>query len=82
VAKIAEAFGMKVFFAALPGRSHSNQDNRMPFEVLLKEADILSLHCPLNAETAKLIGADELQAMKKSAFLINTARVALLTSKR
>ena len=78
VAKIAEAFGMKVFFAGLPGRSHSNQDSRMPFEVLLKEADILSLHCPLTAETTKLIGAEELQSMKKSAFLINTARGGLI----
>jgi glycerate dehydrogenase len=50
----------------------------MPFEMLLKESDIVSLHCPLTAETAKLIGADELQAMKKSAFLVNTARGGLI----
>ncbi len=50
----------------------------MPFELLLKEADILSLHCPLTAETTKLIGAEELQSMKKSAFLINTARGGLI----
>ena len=81
VAKIAEAFGMKVIFAALPGRSHSNQDNRMPFGALLKEADILSLHCPLTAETAKLISADELGSMKESALLINTARGGLIDEK-
>ncbi|MFQ3346079.1 MAG: glycerate dehydrogenase [Porticoccaceae bacterium] len=81
VAKIAEAFGMKVFFASLPGRAHSNQDNRMPFGALLKEADILSLHCPLTAETAKLISADALGSMKESALLINTARGGLIDEK-
>ncbi|MFT4651832.1 MAG: glycerate dehydrogenase [Porticoccaceae bacterium] len=81
VAKIAEAFGMKVFFASFPGRAHSNQDNRMPFGALLKEADILSLHCPLTAETAKLISADALGSMKESALLINTARGGLIDEK-
>jgi glycerate dehydrogenase len=81
VAKIAEAFGMKVFFASLPGRAHSNQDNRMPFGALLKEADILSLHCPLTAETATLISADALGSMKESALLINTARGGLIDEK-
>ena len=40
----------------------------------LKEIDILSLHCPLTEETKHLIGKNELQAMKKNAILINTAR--------
>ncbi|KRO95164.1 MAG: glycerate dehydrogenase [SAR92 bacterium BACL26 MAG-121220-bin70] len=83
VAKIAEAFGMKVFFASLPGRahSHSNQVSRMPFNELLKTVDILSLHCPLTAATTKLIGADELGSMKGSALLINTARGGLIDEK-
>ena len=45
-----------------------------PLENLLKEADIVSLHCPLTQETRNLIGDKELRTMKKSAFLINTAR--------
>lgn len=43
-------------------------------EPLLKEADIVSLHCPLTEETRNLIGEKELLRMKKNAFLINTAR--------
>jgi len=45
-----------------------------PLENLLKEADIVSLHCPLTEETRNLIGKKELKMMKKSAWLINTAR--------
>lgn len=43
-------------------------------ENLLSEADIVSLHCPLTEETRNLIGKKELVRMKKTAFLINTAR--------
>ncbi|MFT8318635.1 MAG: C-terminal binding protein [Sporolactobacillus sp.] len=44
------------------------------FDQLLTESDILSLHCPLTEETTHLISDQELKRMKKSAFLINTAR--------
>ena len=81
VAKIAEAFGMQVIFAALPGRSHSPQPNRIPFKDLLARADIVSLHCPLTKETSGLIGTEELALMKKSAILVNTARGALVDEK-
>ena len=45
---------------------------------LLRESDVVSLHCDLRAETRGLIGANELALMKPSAILINTARGALL----
>ncbi len=48
------------------------------FDTLLAEADILSLHCPLTADTRGLIGAAELDAMKSDAILINTARGGLV----
>ncbi len=41
---------------------------------LLKISDIVSVHCPLNEQTKNLIGSSELSQMKKTAFLINTAR--------
>ena len=81
VAKIAEAFGMQVIFATLPGRRHSPQPNRIPFKDLLARADIVSLHCPLTKETSGLIGTEELALMKKSAILVNTARGALVDEK-
>jgi glycerate dehydrogenase len=78
VAKIAEAFGMEVIFASLPGRVHSHQPNRMPLNSLLSKADIVSLHCPLTETTKNLIGEKELELMPSTSLLINTSRGALI----
>jgi len=48
------------------------------FAEALRQADAVSLHCPLSAETSKLIGESELRSMKPSALLINTARGGLV----
>ncbi|MGS2722735.1 2-hydroxyacid dehydrogenase [Porticoccus sp. GXU_MW_L64] len=71
VARIAEAFGMAVKVASLPGRE---QPGRTPLAQLLPKLDVLSLHCPLTEHTRNLIGAAELTAMKSSALLLNVAR--------
>ncbi|MFR0657114.1 NAD(P)-dependent oxidoreductase, partial [Pantoea sp. SIMBA_079] len=47
---------------------------RVTFEDLLERSDIISIHCPLTDETKNLFSTKELQAMKSSAYLINTAR--------
>jgi glycerate dehydrogenase len=47
-------------------------------ETLLKESDVVSLHCPLSSQTAGLIDRTALGLMKKSAFLLNTARGGLI----
>jgi glycerate dehydrogenase len=73
VAKVAEAFGLEVIYAALPGRQYPNQ-TRVDFDEFLSRADIVSLNCPLTAETTNLINQAELALMKSSAILINTAR--------
>ncbi len=65
VAKRARGFGMKVLFA----KRDRKERNR-----LLKESDIVSLHCPLSPETHHLVGAGELKRMKRSALLVNTTR--------
>ena len=72
VAKLAEAFGMKVLIAVLPNRPADA--SRVPFAELLAQVDFLSLHCPLTEDTRHLISHAELDAMKSSAFLINCAR--------
>lgn len=72
VAKLAEAFGMKILVAQLPNRP--SVQGRMALDELLAQVDFLSLHCPLTDETRDLIAEAELSKMKTSAFLINCAR--------
>lgn len=76
VGRLAEAFGMRVLLGQLPGRPA--RSDRLPLDELLPQVDALSLHCPLNEHTRDLIGADQLQAMKPNALLINTARGGLV----
>jgi glycerate dehydrogenase len=76
VARIAEAFGMRVLVASRPGTDCA--DGRMPLEALLPIVDVLSLHCPITDATRGLIGARELSLMRPDAVLINTARGGLV----
>src|SRR2546422_7501032 len=46
----------------------------VPFDELLPQADILSIHCPLTPQTRHLIGLAELLRMKRGSLLVNTAR--------
>lgn len=73
VAKLAEAFGMQVLISNRPGETDV-KPGRIPFESLLEQVDVLSLHCPLTAQTRGLIGQSELKRMRNEAFLINVAR--------
>jgi glycerate dehydrogenase len=76
VARVADAFGMRVVIANRRGEKPSPE--RLDFADLLAAADIVSLHCPLNDSTRNLIGARELALMKHDALLINAARGALV----
>ena len=77
VARIAAAFGMRVVLGEHKGAA-ACRDGYLPFERLIREADVISLHCPLTDTTRHLIGAPELAAMKPTAILINTARGGLV----
>lgn len=79
VARVADAFGMNVLVSNRPG-SDEAVAGRMDFEEVLQTSDFLSLHCPLTENTAGLIGRTELERMKNSAILINTARGGLVDS--
>ncbi len=74
VAKIAEAFGCKVIFHSITGKSTVTEYPRVDKDTLLAESDFLSLHCPLSDLSRDFIDADALKKMKKSAYLINVAR--------
>lgn len=75
--RLAAALGMRVVYA-----EHRDAATVRPgfasFATVLRSADVLSLHCPLNDMTRHLIGAPELAQMKPGALLINTARGGLV----
>jgi glycerate dehydrogenase len=76
-ARLCEAFGARVLYAERKTGKNA-RSGYMPFGEVLRQADIVSLHCPLTAETRHLIGAAELAMMRKDAVLINTARGGLI----
>jgi glycerate dehydrogenase len=77
VAQMARGFGMEILIGARPGGATPPAD-RVPLAELFRHADFISLHCPLTPETRNLINHESLALMKPSAFLINTARGALI----
>ena len=74
VAEIAKAFGCHVIFYSVTGKSSCTEYEQVDFDTLLRESDVLSLHCPLSDITRNLINLDALKKMKKTAILINVAR--------
>jgi glycerate dehydrogenase len=74
VAKLAQAFGMKV----LAYSRHGAEDFHTELDELYAKADIVSLHCPLTAENAGMINAETIAKMKDGVILLNTARGGLI----
>ena len=74
VAQIATAFGCRVIFYSVTGKSSCKDYPQVDLDTLLAESDFLSLHCPLSPITKNLIDANALKKMKKSAILLNVAR--------
>ncbi len=77
VGRLAQALGMQVIYAERYGAKNV-REGYLPFEEVLQKADILTLHCPLTAETENLINAETLKLMKPGALLINTGRGQLI----
>jgi len=76
VADVATAFGMNVIASS---RTITDQSHRKNFKwatttELLKESDVVSIHCPLFPDTQGLINHDRLSLMKPTAYLLNTSR--------
>lgn len=77
LARYAQAFGMRVVFAEHK-HAPAVREGYVSFEDAVQAADVLSLHCPLNAQTENMIGENELQQMKLGAVLINCGRGGLV----
>jgi glycerate dehydrogenase len=80
VADIATAFGMNIIGFS---RTRSDQSHRKNFKwaelnELLKESDVVSVHCPLFPETQGIINMNSLKLMKRTAFFLNTSRGPLM----
>jgi D-3-phosphoglycerate dehydrogenase len=81
VAVLARPFGMRLLAATYGpdnGRAAAVGARHVPLEALLRDSDVVSLHLRLSADTRGYLGRDQLALMKPTAFLINTARGALV----
>lgn len=74
VAAIGRSFGMEVVYYSTSGTSHCKDYPSVPLDELLSRADVITIHAPYNERTAGLIGYEELQQMKRTAYLVNTGR--------
>jgi len=85
VAKRAHGFDMRVLYWT-PRRKPESLEREfgleyVPLDQLLRESDFVSLHSPLNSDTHHQIGAREFALMKKTAYVINTARGPIIDEK-
>ena len=78
--KVAQAFGMKVLaYDSYKNPALENENCRYTdLDTLLKEADVISLHCPLFPETENIINRDNIAKMKDGVIIINNSRGALI----
>ena len=76
VAQVARAFGMQVLIADHKGKPP--RAGRTAFDDVLRQADFVTLHCPLSPDTQHLFSRRELELMQSTAYLINTARGGLI----
>ncbi len=74
VARIATAFGCKVIFYSVTGKSTVTEYPQVDKDTLLSESDFLSLHCPLSDFSRNFIDKEALCKMKPTAYLVNVAR--------
>jgi glyoxylate reductase len=73
VGRLGRELGLRVVYTA-PGGPRPSPYEWLPLRELLDCSDVVSLHCPLLPETRHLIGREEIRAMRRDAFLVNTAR--------
>lgn len=74
VAKMAENFGVKIYYHSTSGKNLINDYHHYTLDELLRNCDIVSIHCPLNQQTNNLINQSNLKHLKDNAILLNLGR--------
>ena len=78
IIKVAQALGMKILVSTRTPRADTEKIHFTTNEEVFKQSDFISLNCPLNESTRHMINKETLAMMKSTAYLINTARGALI----
>ena len=78
VADCAAAFGAKVSYSSISGVVREEKYEHIPFEKLIAESDIISVHAPLNEKTKHIIGREEFKKMKNTSYIVNVGRGAVI----
>jgi len=78
MAKICRGFGMNVIAYDMYENPELDFVKYVEFDTLLKDSDLISLHCPLTEETYHLINKDTISKMKQGVILVNTSRGSLI----
>ena len=81
IIKVAQALGMKILVSTRTSRADEGEIHFTTNEEVLKQSDFISLNCPLNESTRHMVNKETLAMMKPTAYLINTARGALIDEK-
>lgn len=74
VARVAKAFGCRVVYYSTSGKNNNSEYERVSFNELLTQSDVVSIHAPLNSTTENLMNYKAFTRMKKSAILLNLGR--------
>ena len=81
VAEIAKVFGMNVLAFTRSPEKVGDKAKAVSLQELLEKSDVVTMHCPLNENSEKMINEKTLSQMKKSAYFVNTARGGLVDEK-
>lgn len=81
VADIAKLFGCRVIYYSTSGKNNQEGYERVDFDTLLKESDVVSVHAPLDENTKDLMNAEAFAKMKSSAIFLNLGRGPIVVEK-
>jgi len=81
VARVATFLGANIKYYSTSGKNLNNDYDQLSLEELLKSSDIVSIHCPLNENTKRLLKTKELELLKENSILVNVGRGGIIDEK-